>query len=188
MLAGLKCKEVHLIHDIQKFWTRYSFLCSESLSCKDFPNEIIPGFLYLGSAEHAHSFEILEMLKVTHILNATKSLASPFSGLRYCRVDVEDKESEKISLWFEQAFDFIEEAAKLEEHGKKGVVLVHCAKGVSRSATLVIMYLMRAARMSLEESLNFIKRHREVVEPNDGFMIELQEFEKNNNEFLRVDC
>ena len=184
MLASLKCKEVHQIHDIEKFWTRYHFLCSAELSVKDFPNEIIPGFLYLGTAEHAHSFETLEVLKVTHILNATKSLASPFSGLRYHRVDVEDKESEKIGLWFAQAYEFIEEAAGQNINGQKAVVLVHCAKGVSRSATLVIMYLMKAANMTLHEAIRFTKRHREVVEPNDGFMNELQEFEKNNKEFI----
>ena len=186
MLASLKCKEVHQIHDIEKFFNRYSFLCSAELSVKDFPNEIIPGFLYLGTAEHAHSFETLEVLKVTHILNATKSLASPFSGLRYCRVDVEDKETEKIGTWFAQAFEFIGEAAGLCGSGQQAVVLVHCAKGVSRSATLVVMYLMKAACMTLQEALAFTKRHREVIEPNDGFMSELQEFERNNKEFVRV--
>lgn len=48
-----------------------------------------------------------------------------------------DNDDEKISDLFEEASDFIEH---VEHSGRK--VLVHCFEGKSRSATVVLAYLM----------------------------------------------
>ena len=55
----------------------------------------------------------------------------------YYRVDVEDISKEPISLFFEEAIDFIHEHLQKSEN-----VFVHCRAGVSRSATIVIAYLI----------------------------------------------
>lgn len=56
-------------------------------------------------------------------------------------------------------------------------VLVHCAMGRSRSATMVIMYLMKKFDISMETALRLAKTRREVVDPNEGFLQKLEEFE-----------
>lgn len=187
MLETLKCKEVHSLINIEDFIARYSFLCSNfrKIAVKDFPNEIIPRFLYLGSQEHALCRDVIETLKVTHICNVTRETINLFTDIKYCRVYVDDKETEKISLFFKKAYEFIEDAFDGFNSGEKNVVLVHCAKGVSRSATIVIMFLMRAYGMGLDQALGFVKRHREIIEPNEGFMNELKKFQMNNLQFLR---
>jgi protein-tyrosine phosphatase len=53
---------------------------------------------------------------------------------------------------------------------KKGAVLVHCAAGVSRSASVVIYYIMRHFRWSFAKALAHVKAKRSVICPNDGFM------------------
>ena len=52
-----------------------------------------------------------------------------------------------------------------------------CALGMSRSATIVIAYLMKSRGMSLKDSLALVKSRRPIVRPNDKFMKQLREYE-----------
>jgi hypothetical protein len=47
--------------------------------------------------------------------------------------------------------------------------LVHCGAGVSRSACLVMMYLMRSKRWSAQQARVHCIAARSLVCPNDGF-------------------
>ena len=96
--------------------------------------------------------------------------------MKYCKVIVHDKEDEKISRYFQKAYEFIEEAMHENQMGANNVVLVHCALGVSRSVTIVIMFLMRTFGLTLQESLDFIKCHRHRADPNPGFIKQLEQF------------
>ncbi len=49
------------------------------------------------------------------------------------------------------------------------VCLVHCMAGVSRSAALVIGYLMRKERLDFAQALAEVQRARPVASPNGGF-------------------
>ncbi len=57
--------------------------------------------------------------------------------------------------------------------------MVHCAAGISRSATIVIAYIMSATQLTLEETLNLVKLARPPIDPNPGFRKQLQEFQTN---------
>jgi len=50
--------------------------------------------------------------------------------------------------------------------------------GVSRSATVVLGYLMFTNRLSLEESMQILKEARPHVKPNEGFLHQLQDYRK----------
>lgn len=49
-------------------------------------------------------------------------------------------------------------------------VLVHCHAGISRSATVVILYLMTYRGYNLKTALRHLRQVRPVVNPNSGFM------------------
>lgn len=53
-----------------------------------------------------------------------------------------------------------------------GKVLVHCARGISRSATLALAYLMIKERLTLVEAVEAVRRHRNIL-PNVGFLNQL---------------
>lgn len=53
-------------------------------------------------------------------------------------------------------------------------VLVHCKMGVSRSASTVIAYAMKANRWSLEQALCHVQERRPIIHPNPGFMRQLE--------------
>ncbi|ORC86415.1 putative dual-specificity protein phosphatase [Trypanosoma theileri] len=49
-------------------------------------------------------------------------------------------------------------------------VLVHCQRGRSRSATIVLAYLIRRNGWTVAEALRYVSRRRPRVEPNLGFI------------------
>ncbi|KAJ7305254.1 hypothetical protein JRQ81_011168 [Phrynocephalus forsythii] len=136
------------------------------------PVEILP-FLYLGSCYHSSNREVLESLGITAILNVSSSCPNYFEGqFVYKSIPVEDNHMADISVWFQEAINFID-AVK----SSGGRVLVHCQAGISRSATICLAYLIQSRRVRLEEAFDFVKQRRGVISPNFGFMGQLLQFE-----------
>lgn len=42
--------------------------------------------------------------------------------------------------------------------------------GISRSATIVIAYLMFAEKLHINKAFNFVKERRSMIDPNEGFI------------------
>lgn len=53
-------------------------------------------------------------------------------------------------------------------------ILVHCMSGKSRSASVVIYYIMKKFGKTYEDSYNYVKNKRKCIEPNRGFIKQLQ--------------
>uniref|UniRef100_A0A8C3TIE4 Dual specificity protein phosphatase n=1 Tax=Chelydra serpentina TaxID=8475 RepID=A0A8C3TIE4_CHESE len=132
-------------------------------------DEVWPG-LYLGDQDIAANRRELTRLRITHILNASHSKwrggAEYYEGtsIRYLGIEAHDSPSFDMSPYFYPAADFIHQALRR--------ILVHCAVGVSRSATLVLAYLMIRHRMTLVEAIKTVKDHRGII-PNRGFLHQL---------------
>lgn len=139
----------------------------QSIDCDEvYPNIIIGN---LGTAKNK---EYLKRINVTHILNAAervKTVADYYKNtqINYLGYQLRDMESTDISQFFEGAAEFIEEAVSTG-----GKILVHCRKGISRSATLVIAYLMIKKNLSIYSALCAVKKSR-WIRPNDGFLRQL---------------
>ncbi|KXZ48173.1 hypothetical protein GPECTOR_30g269 [Gonium pectorale] len=85
-------------------------------------------------------------------------------------VPVYDLEEEDLVKHFRACFEFINAG---REHGG---VLVHCAAGISRSATVVIAWLMVHVGMTPAEARAAVKAARPAINPNQGFGLQLQLF------------
>ena len=72
---------------------------------------------------------------------------------------------------FDETFKFIKDA---KEQG--GRILVHCKMGVSRSASCVIAYLMKEYKIDVDEALKMTRNERPIVDPNEGFLRQLEEY------------
>ncbi len=57
-------------------------------------------------------------------------------------------------------------------------ILVHCARGKSRSASMVIGYLIWKEKISFEEAYYRVKKKRPIIAINHGFEKQLKAFEK----------
>ena len=95
--------------------------------------------------------------------------------------NVRDVEGADIKEHFDTAYQIIEQA-----RAAGTAVFVHCSRGISRSASLCIAYLMRKERWSAQAARDYVEARRPVILPNDGFWRCLQEFEKENDRLRAV--
>jgi dual specificity phosphatase 12 len=58
--------------------------------------------------------------------------------------------------------------------------------GRSRSATMVIMYLMRKYQVDLNTAFDIVKVRRDIIDPNEGFMQKLQTYEGKQYKLKRT--
>ncbi|RWS06797.1 dual specificity protein phosphatase 18-like isoform X1 [Dinothrombium tinctorium] len=114
--------------------------------------------------------------RITCIVNTTyeaPNLRQP--GIDSIRISVDDTPTDDIGQHFDIGVD------KIAEHAKRGErSVVHCVAGVSRSAALVIAYLIKHKRMTLHDAFNHVRERRQVIRPNNGFFKQLIEYEKKH--------
>ncbi|XP_019708479.2 protein-tyrosine-phosphatase MKP1 isoform X1 [Elaeis guineensis] len=128
--------------------------------------------VYLGSDVAARDRDVLRLHGITHVLNCVGS-ASPeyFRGeLVYKTLWLHDSPAEDITSVLYDAFDYLED---VRLHCPDGRVLVHCRRGASRSAALVIAYLMWRHAISFDDALRRVRAARAVTDPNLGFAAQL---------------
>eukprot|EP01038_Epipyxis_sp_PR26KG_P008993 gene8993-12132_t len=148
------------------------------------PNQIL-SYLYLGNKADAKSKEILQSLNIRFILNCTpKRSVDPEAGcpnfyekekiFTYKRIPIFDNKGEDILSHMNTSYKFIEDS---RHHGN---ILVHCKKGVSRSAAFVIGYLMIKNEFTFDEALTYVQSCRPIVMPNTSFITQLQSLESSD--------
>eukprot|EP01116_Phalansterium_solitarium_P001134 TRINITY_DN10915_c0_g1_i1.p1 TRINITY_DN10915_c0_g1~~TRINITY_DN10915_c0_g1_i1.p1 ORF type:complete len:234 (+),score=57.38 TRINITY_DN10915_c0_g1_i1:55-756(+) len=139
------------------------------------PSCVVPNEIYLGGRMSSRDPGFLLTEKIRTVLNVASDVP-PLVPL-YIHMSIGHKHLPAVDVptfdirpMFETAFDFIEQAPK--------PVFVHCAAGVSRSATIVIAYLMRKNSWTLLQALDHTRRCRDVVYPNRGFFKALIMYEQ----------
>jgi protein-tyrosine phosphatase len=104
------------------------------------PSVILDNFLYHGDLGHACNIELLKDLDIRNILNVCDcSLdTSTFREFNIQWIDIQDEFKTDIKQYFEKTNTFISQCKIRNEK-----VLVNCQMGISRSATIVLAYLMK---------------------------------------------
>ena len=139
------------------------------------PAEVVSG-LYLGDRRDAKDRAALRRLNIQSVVNCTPPKSEdPAAGcpsffereLRYLRVPIYDSPAEDAGEHFDAVLDFI--ASRLHYGG----VLVHCNRGVSRSATFVVAHLMKTRGLDPASALELVREVRPQAEPNKAFLKQL---------------
>lgn len=137
-------------------------------------DEIEPG-LWLGNVAAAANLPTLEKLAIRSILTIDScplpAHVTENPSLRVKYIQASDVPREDLIKHFEDTNNFIRESLEEERN-----VLVHCYFGVSRSATIVIAYIMSKYRVSYDSALDRVRSKRRFVSPNPGFTNQLKLF------------
>ncbi|XP_076817009.1 serine/threonine/tyrosine-interacting protein B-like isoform X2 [Clavelina lepadiformis] len=139
---------------------------------------IIPG-LYLGpfSAATKSKCQQLHDNGITHIICLRHQLEARFirpnfpESFKYLVIDVADNPCENIMQYFTRSNAFIDECFSVG-----GKVLVHGNGGISRSATIVIAFIMIHYNSTFE-AFELVQGQRFCIKPNMGFLAQLKEYE-----------
>ncbi|XP_053294139.1 dual specificity phosphatase 28 [Pleuronectes platessa] len=128
--------------------------------------------LFISDARAACSDELLQQEAVTLCINVSKQQPFPSTSVTKLQVPVYDDPNEDLYSHFDRCADAIQ-----KETNRGGRSVVYCKNGRSRSATICIAYLMKHRRLNLTEALQKVKTSRHVIDPNPGFMSQLQRYE-----------
>lgn len=130
------------------------------------------GRLYIGSRSAALSREFFATKGIGVIVNCAQELSNPFRNVMlYKHIKLEDDVEQDL-------FEEIPEAVKyIDDQLKKTNVLVHCQMGMSRSAAIVVAYLLfKFEFSSVQAAIDYLKVQRYVVRPNKGFIHQLERY------------
>ncbi|PSN61818.1 phosphatases II [Corynespora cassiicola Philippines] len=153
----------------------------------------IPG-LYISDIIVPSSPSQLQQHEITHVLTAMNRRAwpsiPPELEIAHKTLPLEDDALDDLLELVEEACDWIKNALggkqkdeSAEEHceltgtlcakTRQPRVLVHCLQGISRSGSIVVAYMMRQLCLDYPTALALVRRHRDVITPNDGFAEQL---------------
>ncbi|XP_069000168.1 dual specificity protein phosphatase 13B [Embiotoca jacksoni] len=146
-------------------------------------NQVWPN-LYIGNEVAARDKGTLHSLGITHIVNTAHGPPNPGPGpcfyvntgprfyrdmtVDYYGVEADDAIEFILSPFFYPTARYIRAALAIG-----GRVFVHCLMGVSRSATLVLAFLMIVEGLKLQEAVAVVRLHRDIC-PNQGFLQQLR--------------
>ena len=146
-------------------------------SFMDLPDEqdvcstVIPGVLYISGHVSANDKDLMKDLMIKRIVRLGDhddfNIYATHEDIEYHDIRIEDSlKSHFTREILDPALEFIREAG--------GPVLVHCRADTSRSASVVITYLMVYNKISFRESRLLLKSKRESISPNSTFIKDLQ--------------
>ena len=138
------------------------------------PSQIFD-WMFLGSYQNACDINELRRNKINYILNCAAECTNinlPKDIIEY-HLNIKDEKNFCLFPFFEEANIFIN---KVRFSGK--ILLIHCKFGISRSVSLVMAFLIKNFGFNVKNAFNFIKRRREQINPNQGFINQLIDYEK----------
>jgi len=136
------------------------------------PNAVLESWLFLGSRKARTDKQVLTELGIKHVLDLSCMENIKFDGIEYKSIAVDDNASSDLYAAFEGCINYLNNAKEKGEH-----VLVHCNQGISRSATIILAYLIMNQNMSLHSAWLYLKQRRRIIRPNDGFLSQLIKWE-----------
>ena len=163
-------------------FSEYDFLCDLDLSLV---LNIKKGKLFLGSVDTANNEKLIKIENIETVISLiTRDIELlKFSEINYLRFEIRDALYEDLLSILPAALNKIIECI----NGGKNV-LVHCHKGISRSASVVLAFMLyrRHAKASEELTDNMIfqdtyarlHKKRNCVSPNLNFCGQLLTFQK----------
>ena len=138
------------------------------------PINFIVDNLFLGDFRAADDIGILRKNNISNIINCAFNLPNKFpKEITYINLNLMDETKQPLIKSMEDAYKFIKD-------NKDKKILVHCVYGKSRSASVIIFYLIKEKKMSFQEAKEFVRKIRSCVNPNEGFEKELTKYYDEN--------
>ncbi len=140
--------------------------------CDQYVSRVVDG-LYIGSFGKAKDLGVLRELHIGFVVNCAKELDDVHRNekdITYYRLDWDDTREQLILPHLKRATGFIRLHALSHTN-----CLVHCYMGRSRSASVILAYLIRFHHLSVDEAYKLLKT-KAPVQINSNFLSQLRMF------------
>jgi hypothetical protein len=123
------------------------------------PSQEIVNNLFLGSAFNAYNLYDLEEKKINVIINISNDINNYYTDkFIYHKFKIADNNSDDISEILEETYKIIITNLAL---GNK--VFIHCFMGASRSASVIIYYLMKKYNITYKKAKKYVMKIRPII-------------------------
>lgn len=181
-----------LKQDSSKSDSSLSLDCSKSEKLDRWSKHLSPILgttIYISGEKIAHNKQMLKDNKITHIINCASHLISACGDYLdakksaseddddilnddfvVLRLPMSDGGDESIFSWIFKATSFIKDAINENNNNK---ILIHCIQGSSRSASIVIGYLILTRKYDYDKAYKIVREKRRIASPHPKFMAQL---------------
>ena len=139
------------------------------------PSDHIIDNIYLGSQKSAVDKNKLFEFNIKYVLIVGKGMKGKFDKINYKIIEIDDSLEENLANYFQETLNFIDESQKNNSN-----ILIHCVSGISRSASIVIAYMMTKHKINYEQAFTYVKSRRSNIRPNSNFINQLNMISKES--------
>ena len=152
-------------------------ICACEVKCSEVLTSInlieVFGGIFMGPFQAGFKTGELIDSGVTHILNVTnKAYTKRPQYFKYLDIAINDEVHEDAKKHYRITNRYIYECLK-----SGGRILVQSVEGKSRCATFILAYLIYHEHIKLKEGLAILRQYVAEVEPNEGFMQQLAQYD-----------
>lgn len=128
--------------------------------------------IYLGNIAGAQNKSFLETANIGYVINLANQSYPKQDSISYLNININDTPNTNIKQYFKTINKFFNEGISSNKN-----IYIHCKAGVSRSTTALIAFLMSKG-LDMKTSVNYVISRRKIIEPNEGFWLQLMEYER----------
>ena len=139
------------------------------LGQEDDPMNYVVDNIYLGDRFAAGNETFLKEYNISIVINCAIQIISNYNDLKALELKLYDDPNAKL-------FPILEYVYKIIKQYQKTNILVHCVMGSSRSASVVIFYLMKEKKWDYDTCLKYVQERRPCADPSFHFVRQLKEY------------
>lgn len=124
--------------------------------------------IYIGNINSVSDYDKLKDFGIQKIIIAGSGLLNKVnSRFQHIELLIDDSLEQNIVPHIDIALNFINAY-------RDDKILIHCCSGISRSATIILAYLIRKYNMSFSDAETFLKSKYIKAKPNSNFVSQLK--------------
>jgi len=178
MLSSLRSVLPEKINSNVWYYVGHVIYMTQQLIDTKFTASQITDQIYIGNLSSIMNLDKMKENKFTHVLSIMNGGYEVYpDNFTYKVIHINDDPWVDIDKYFDECIEYISTCIKRNENK----LIVHCHQGISRSATVVIAYLLWKKNntekilqdnvmIEVTNMIQFVKDRRNIVNPNVGFV------------------
>jgi protein-tyrosine phosphatase len=128
--------------------------------------------IYLGNIAGAQNDKFLIKNNIGYIINLSNQWYPKKREITYLDIPIPDSPDTNIKFYFPEIISFFNNAINTDKN-----IYIHCRAGISRSTSGLLAFLMSKG-LNMRDAVNYVFSKRSIIQPNQGFWIQLMMYER----------
>ena len=129
--------------------------------------------IFLSNLRDAHN---MKMIRANNIQIVVRLSEDDNTSIYPTNIAFHNFEMEDNCLFKTELINYSKFIRGIIDNNQDKNILIHCNEGQSRSASVIIFYLMTKYKLSFDQSRDYIKKIKSDILPNDAFEQVLRTF------------